>query len=371
MARTIIPQRLKLLFLPKDTKGCGFYRMMVPANEIKKQNLADVILDNKLDEQVVGWADVIIAQRVVEPMWYEAIEKLHGMGKKVIYEIDDFLNSVSPHNPSFDFWSPMNDNLSRALKIMKECDAVQVTTNRLRNEYALWNPHIEALGNYLDASIWDNPRWTATHWTNFYKKKNDNIIRIGWAGASSHYHDLQLVEKVITDLCRKHHNIHFCMIGYHGQSKRGSDLFQDISTTPCPHCKEEGQLEKIDGIDLLYYPSKLKESVFDIGIAPLIETGFNQCKSDLKIKEYSALGIPVIASNIKPYSESVKNGHTGFLVSTAKEWYDSLEVLIKSKQLRERLGRNNYRWYKQNTIDKHIHKWINFYSRISSMKFKY
>ena len=74
---------------------------------------------------------------------------------------------------------------------------------------------------------------------------------------------------------------------------------------------------------------------------------------------------------MKPYSESVREGYTGFLASTAKEWYDSLEVLIKDKVLRERMGRNNYRWYRQNTIDKHIHEWIAFYNRVSSMKFKW
>ena len=32
------PKRRNLLFIPRDNKGCGLYRMMVPANEIKKQD---------------------------------------------------------------------------------------------------------------------------------------------------------------------------------------------------------------------------------------------------------------------------------------------------------------------------------------------
>jgi hypothetical protein len=371
MGELITHNRLNLLFIPKDNKGCGFYRMMVPANEIKRQDLANVMVLDKINEQSAGWANVIIVQRVTDPQFYEIVEKLQSMGKKVIYEIDDFLNSVSPFNPSFDFWSPMGQNMGRALKIMQKCDAVQVTTERLQKEYILWNPHVEPLGNYLDHSLWDQPAWTAVHWTDYYKKKNDGTIRIGWAGAGSHYHDLQLIEKVMTDICAKYPNVHFVLMGYHGTSKRGPNLFQKISDTACRHCNAEGQLEKVPGIDLLYYPSKLKECAFDIGLAPLIETSFNQGKSDLRIKEYAALGIPVVATRMKPYSESIKEGYTGFLASTAKEWYDSLEVLIKDKLLRERMGRNNYRWYRQNTIDKHIHEWIAFYNRISSMKFKW
>jgi glycosyltransferase involved in cell wall biosynthesis len=163
------------------------------------------------------------------------------------------------------------------------------------------------------------------------------------------------------------------MMGYFGETNLGKNLFQDMASTTsiCPHCKQSGQLEKIPGIDLLYYPSKLREGAFDIAVAPIIETGFNQGKSDLKIKEYAALGIPVVASNITPYKESVKNGYTGFLASTGKEWFDSLELLIKDEVLRKRLGKNNHLWYSQNTIDKHIHEWIQFYQRLVSFKSKW
>jgi len=367
------PKRLNLLFIPRDNKGCGFYRMLVPANEIKRQDLADVVVNFGWDWKMVEWAHIIIVQRMTDIEAYESFDQAHSMGKKIIYELDDYVNAISPTNPSYDFWSPFGPNYARCLKIMQKCDAMQVTTERLKKEYALWNPRIDALGNYLDKHLWDIPAWTATHWDNYYKRKNDGIIRIGWAGAASHYEDLQLIEDVLTKICQKYKNVQLCLLGYHGESKKGPNLFQGIPpiTSLCSYCKHGGQLEKLPGIELLYYPSKLKECAFDIGIAPLIETGFNQCKSDIKIKEYAALGIPVIGTRMKPYSESIKEGYTGFLATTGKEWFDALELLIKDKSLRERLGRNNYRWYKENTIDKHIHKWMSFYNRVISFKFKW
>jgi len=367
------PKRLKLLWIPRDNKGCGFYRMLVPANEIKRQDLADVVVNFGWDWKMVEWAHIIIVQRMTDIEAYESFDQAHSIGKKIIFELDDYVNAISPTNPSFNFWSPFGANYARCLKIIQKSDAMQVTTERLKNEYALWQPHIEALPNCLDKTLWDMPAWTATHWNNYYKKKNDGIIRIGWSGAASHYEDLQLIEEVVTKICQKYSNVHFCLMGYHGESSKGPNLFQNIpnSTSVCPHCKSGGQLEKIPGIELLYYPSKLKEAAFDIGIAPLIETGFNQGKSDIKIREYSALSIPVVATRMKPYSLSVKEGYTGYLASTGKEWYDALELLIKDKELRLRLGRNNYRWYKENTIDKHIHKWMDFYNRVISFKMKW
>ena len=171
--------RLKLLFIPKDNKGCGFYRIMVPANEIKKQDLADVILDGRWVPDEVGWADVIIAQRLCEQEAFEIIDKSHAMGKKIIYELDDYLQGVTPHNQAFDYWNPLGPNLGRALRLIQKCDAMQVSTPRLQKEYALWNKNIESLPNYLDSSLWDMPAWKAEHWEEFYRKKNDAIIRIG------------------------------------------------------------------------------------------------------------------------------------------------------------------------------------------------
>ena len=373
MPEVIKPNRLKLLFIPRDKHGCGFYRMLVPANEIKRQNLADVVVEYGWNWETVKWADIIIIQRMTDIEAFDAIDKAHSVGKRIIYELDDFIQSVSPSNPSFSFWDLSGPNVARALKIMQRCDAVTVSTERLRNEYLLWNNNVGVLPNYLDKNIWNNPAWKTKHWESYYKKKNDGIIRIGWSGAGSHYHDLQIVEEIMTKICKKYSNVNFLLFGYDGKSTKGRDLFQSISSanTICPHCKKSGQLEKIPGIDLLYYPSKLKESAFDIAIAPLIETSFNEGKSDLKIKEYAALGIPVIASKVKPYSLSVKHDCTGFLASTGKEWFDSIELLIKDEELRKRLGKNNHEWYKQNTIDKNIHKWIEFYTRVCSFSLKW
>ena len=364
------PDRLRILFIPRDNAGCGFYRMMVPANELKKQDLADVRLRDTWDWEDVNWAHIVVLQRQSEVSAFEFIEQAQSMGKKVIYEIDDLLQNVEPNNPAFTYWTPNGPNLGRALNLMKMCNAVQVSTNRLRNEYALWNPTIGVLPNYLDKKVWATDDWDDAEWKEFNDRKSDGIIRIGWVGAHSHYYDLQVVEQIITKICNKYTNVHFCLMGYWGESKKGPNLFQNLIpiTSTCSHCQNGGQLEKIPGADLLYYPKRLRQASFDIAIAPLIETGFNESKSDVKIKEYAALGLPVVASAVGPYKESVQQGYTGFLASTGKEWFDALEKLIKNKELRLRLGENNYEWYKRSTIDTHIHEWLNFYNRVVSFQ---
>ena len=77
----------------------------------------------------------------------------------------------------------------------------------------------------------------------------------------------------------------------------------------------------------------------DIVLAPL-ELGniFCRAKSEIKFVEAGALGLPVVASAIDPYRDSITHGKNGFLVSTEKEWFQALSSLIEEPSLRARVG---------------------------------
>jgi glycosyltransferase involved in cell wall biosynthesis len=49
----------------------------------------------------------------------------------------------------------------------------------------------------------------------------------------------------------------------------------------------------------------------DVGIGPLRDTRFNRCKSDLRAREYMALGIVPVLPFVGPYRQSFVDGHTG------------------------------------------------------------
>ena len=72
---------------------------------------------------------------------------------------------------------------------------------------------------------------------------------------------------------------------------------------------------------------------FDIGIAPLVDTAFNQMKSDIKIMEYTALSLPSMASPVGPYADL--NGVDQ--CESEDEWYKKLvEVIVDRSSLDER-----------------------------------
>lgn len=77
----------------------------------------------------------------------------------------------------------------------------------------------------------------------------------------------------------------------------------------------------------------------DIALAPL-ELGniFCRAKSEIKFVEAGALGLPVVASKIDPYENSITNGQDGFLATNESEWIESLTALVQNPQLRAQIG---------------------------------
>jgi glycosyltransferase involved in cell wall biosynthesis len=45
--------------------------------------------------------------------------------------------------------------------------------------------------------------------------------------------------------------------------------------------------------------------------------------------------------------QTIDDGHTGFLCSTAKEWEEKLEKLIVDAELRKQIGENAYNFVKE------------------------
>jgi glycosyltransferase involved in cell wall biosynthesis len=62
-------------------------------------------------------------------------------------------------------------------------------------------------------------------------------------------------------------------------------------------------------------------------------------KCALKVLQYMAAGLPVVASPAGVNKDVVTDGETGYLVETETQWSSRLEELIRDPGLRERLGR--------------------------------
>ena len=75
-----------------------------------------------------------------------------------------------------------------------------------------------------------------------------------------------------------------------------------------------------------------------IGLAPLPDTPWERGKCGVKLLQYMACGIPVVASPVGANNRIVNHGVNGFLARDVGEWTTLLRTLIADPKLRQQLG---------------------------------
>ncbi|HTS16701.1 MAG TPA: glycosyltransferase family 4 protein, partial [Verrucomicrobiae bacterium] len=97
------------------------------------------------------------------------------------------------------------------------------------------------------------------------------------------------------------------------------------------------------GFDVEFRPWQLETelnelSQFGIGISPLLDTPWERGKCGVKILQYMACGVPVIASPVGVNPQIITHGVNGLLATHLEDWEPSLLSLISDAKLRQRLG---------------------------------
>lgn len=76
----------------------------------------------------------------------------------------------------------------------------------------------------------------------------------------------------------------------------------------------------------------------DIGVMPLPDDNWSKGKCGLKALQFMALGIPTICSPVGVNTDIIQDNENGFLAGTEAEWVDKLTRLLRSAEMRRRLG---------------------------------
>lgn len=87
----------------------------------------------------------------------------------------------------------------------------------------------------------------------------------------------------------------------------------------------------------------------DIGISCLPDDAWSQGKCGLKILQYMAAGLPVVASPVGVHREMIRQD-LGFLPASPADWVDTVRRLANDHHLRDRLGREG-----RNRLERHFH----------------
>jgi glycosyltransferase involved in cell wall biosynthesis len=99
---------------------------------------------------------------------------------------------------------------------------------------------------------------------------------------------------------------------------------------------------------------------WDIAIAPLRDTPFNRCKSDVKFLDYCAIGAAGIYSGVPAYQASVRHLETGWLAENNEAaWVEALEKLLADEPLRQGIaGRASQYLFAERIVARCSHHWL-------------
>jgi len=79
-------------------------------------------------------------------------------------------------------------------------------------------------------------------------------------------------------------------------------------------------------------------SAIDIGMMPLPDDRWSKGKCGLKALQFMALGIPTVCSPVGVNTDIIQDDENGFIAATEDEWVEKLSRLLRSAELRQRLG---------------------------------
>lgn len=178
------------------------------------------------------------------------------------------------------------------------------------------------------------------------RAQHSEPLVIGWGGSLGHWQDLQQVAPALTAWLQRHPQARL-------------EIMADPSMAALFEGVAPGQFRYQSPGSLAHYLQWLH--TLDIGLAPLLPTPYNQCRSDVKFLEYASHSVVPVVQRLAPYA-SVRDGETGLLFDTPEQLMGLLDTLADAPELRQRVARAAHAYvHSQRRIEQHAHQRLDFY----------
>lgn len=304
------------IFVLNQGKGCGMWRMAIPAQFVSNDDVAVYFMDNNNFELTsASDGDCIFCQWIVDHSFASQIAEAKKRGCRIVYDMDDSYIDVAPDNPAKEYTDACS--MASIYKMVLISDCITTTNNYLAEKIREYYGHenVMVIPNSLDVH---EQGWRPLEKCN----SKDNVVRIFWSGGHSHKEDLEVCFEAIDQILQNYQNTEFITAGY---------LHPKIEEFKRTRRYWRRHVD-IGGANEYVYFEALKDLDADIGIAPIVDSEFNKAKSNIKFIEYTMCWMPTVASRVGPYEESICHKEDGFLPkNNTQDWYSCLSKLVESK----------------------------------------
>ena len=273
--------------------------------------------------------------------------KAKELGIPVIFHLDDDLFNVpreigKSHQEYFDR-KLVKDSLYCCAD---KCDLIYASNHRLKSNLQK---------QFRSKRIFSGNIYGSYKILREYVLKKTNSVVVGYYGSVSHQMDLNLCIDSLVKVLSEYQDVKFELLGDFTLPQKLMEKYSNRITI----------YPKLNNYsDFMIFLSKTN---WDIGISPLSEIKFRGNTSNTKWCEYTACGIPVIASNHSAYREVCAN-ECGLLVED-NNWYEKIKQLVDQPDYRKELIDNaQKKLIKQYTPQLHIKQLVSLFKQTSNYK---
>jgi glycosyltransferase involved in cell wall biosynthesis len=377
--------KIKILVIPSDRTGVGFFRSVDPHVMIQNLYPNDFHIDidyepNVQDANFLKQYQIVHIHRNIGHSYEgndQLIKWISSLGITTVVDIDDYWLPGKEH-PIHNIIVENKIN-ERIVANLSAADYVTTTTTIFADEIKKHNKNVVIFPNAINPK---NPQFSEP-------TLPSNKLRVGWLGGSSHLHDLMLMDGFVSKLTSINDKLQYVLCGFDtrgtvteinkqtGEQKQRpirpeetvwvqyEKIFTDNYNVVSPEYKKflelykEGEYPNIENEGYRRVWTKpittyaKNYSTFDISLAPIKNHIFNRVKSQLKVIEAGFYKKALIASNIGPYTidlkHSLENGKftdgNALLVNETNnhsDWAKYIKKLYDNPNMRIDMGERLY-----------------------------
>lgn len=297
--------RVAVFSLDDPLQACAQIRLIQPlrhAGWAIEWSGSPLITDIRDALQSARNADLVVIQRAYAGEDTEAVVRsLVRSQVPLVFDWDDNLVDIPRDHPHY------HSTVSRSPYIkwvLNEADLVTVSTPVLKRE----------TDRHTVRPVLVQPNMVSWALFDALPRERDDIVRALVSGSRTHRGDWALLEAPLRSALTTH------------AGRLRAVFFGDVPDAFVGH-------PYVDVIPFVKsyqeYSAQLKSLQVHFALVPLVDSRFNQSKSNIKWLEYSAAGVPGVFSDVAPYRTSVTNGENGLLVQNSYEaWRVAIDHMM-------------------------------------------
>jgi glycosyltransferase involved in cell wall biosynthesis len=243
----------------------------------------------------------VVVQRTLLPRWQLAL--LRRSVKHLLFDFDDavFLR---------DSYSPKGLHSAGRLRhfaaLVRACDAVVAGNAFLADEAARFAPRgrVHVIPTCVDPAR--------------YPLGGGDGTKLVWVGSSSTLQGLRTAAPLLEEVGRRVPGLRLKVV---------CNSFPQLRHLPVLPCPWSAAREAVD------------IALADVGISWLPDDLWSRGKCGLKVLQYMAAGLPVVANPVGANREMVRPGVNGFLAEGPEQWVSAVARLAGDAELRRSMGR--------------------------------